>query len=241
MSTHVVEPRAKILAALSVIVATLFSDSGREVGVLTLVLLIAFSVSRVPWSRIMRNLLLVSWLALFTLGAHLLGAASAPQPLHASMQSGGIAAIRLLLVVGWGTILSYSSSPSMLITALERLLTPLSRRGVPVQSLSVVAMLSVRFLPILLDEQQMLMRTHIARGIDVTNEPLRIRLKLYALMCIPLLTHLFRRVDHLSTAMESRAFQRHAARTVLGYTRLCPADYALIAGSMLLLCWCVAL
>jgi energy-coupling factor transport system permease protein len=241
MSAHVFEPRAKILAAVFVIVATLFSDTGWEVGGLAIVLLMSFSFSRVPWNRIVRNLLLVSWLALFTLGAHLLGAASASQPLHASMQSGGISATRLLLVVGWGTILSYSSSPLTLVTALERLLTPLSRRGMPVQSLSVVAMLSVRFLPILLHEQHMLVRTHIARGIDVTNEPLRTRIKLYGLMCIPLLTHLFRRVDHLSTAMESRAFRRHAARTVLEHARLGTADYVLIAGSMLLLCWSVAL
>jgi energy-coupling factor transport system permease protein len=241
MSTHVFEPRAKMLAALFVIVATLFIDSGWEVGGLVLVFLIAFSVSRIPWSRIARNLFLVSWLALFTLGAHLLGAASASQPFHASMQSGGISAIRLLLIVGWGTILSYSSSPLSLVTGLERLLTPLSRRGVPVQSLSVVAMLSVRFLPILRHEQQMLVRTHIARGIDVTNEPLGTRIKLYVLMCIPLLTHLFRRVDLLSTAMESRAFQRHAVRTVLEHTHLRMVDYALIAGSMLVLCWCVAL
>jgi energy-coupling factor transport system permease protein len=241
MNAHVFESRAKILATVFAIVATLFSDSGWEIGGLSLVFSITLCISRVPWNRIVRNLLLVSWLALFTLGTHVLGAVSPSQPLHASLQNGGIAAIRLLLVVGWGTILTYSSSPLTLITALERLLMPLSRRGVPVQSFSVVAMLSIRFLPILLHERQMLVRTYIARGIDVTNESLKSRIKLYLLMCIPLLTHLFRRVDHLSTAMESRAFRRHAVRTVLEHTRLCAADYALIAGSMLLLCWCVAL
>lgn len=241
MSTYFFETRAKILATLCVIVATLFADSEQELGVLALVFLMTLTFSHVPWKRMLRNLLLVFWLTLFTLGAHLLGALSASQPLHASMRSGGISAVRLLLVVGWGTVLGHSSSPLTLVTAIERLLTPLSRRGVPVQSFSVVAMLSMRFLPILLHEQHMLVRTHIARGIDVTNEPLGTRIRIYVLMCIPLLTHLFRRVDHLSTAMEARAFQGHSARTVLWYDRLRAVDYTLIAGSLLLLCWGVAL
>ena len=227
------EPRAIMCAIIVTILASMMSADWREIGVLAVILLVALTLSRIPVNSIRRNLLLVSWLAFFTLGAHVFGGERAGQPLQQALQTGGIAASRLFLVVGWGTLLGHSASPLTLVAALERLLTPLRRLGLPVQSFSVVAMLSMRFLPILLHEQQMIVRTHIARGIDVTHESRIMRMKLYVLMCVPILTHLFRRVEHLSAAMESRAFQAQASRTVLTQTHLRSIDYALMAGSAL--------
>ncbi len=229
------EPRASICATVFVIMATLFSNNWYEIGGLLALLLAMLILSEVPINRFGRNLLLVSWLVVFTVGAHLIGENSAGQSLQQGVRAGGIAAFRLFLVVGWGTLLGHAASPFTLVAALERLLSPLKRIGLPVHSFSVVAMLSLRFLPILAHEQQMLVRTHIARGIDIPHEPRRTRIKLYVLMCVPLLTHLFRRVEHLSAAMESRAFQVRAARTVLRETSLRTSDYALISGSALLL------
>ncbi len=228
------EPRAVICATVVAILASLMTDDWREISVLAVILLITLLLSHVPVNRIRRNLLMVAWLALFTLGAHLFGGERAGQPLQQALHAGGMAASRLFLVVGWGTLLGHSASPLALAAALERLLTPLRRLGLPVQSFSLVAMLSMRFLPILLHEQQMIVRTHIARGIDVTHASRITRMKLYVLMCVPILTHLLRRVEHLSAAMESRAFQAQASRTVLKHTHLRSVDYALMGGSALL-------
>jgi len=198
-------------------------------------LLIVVLISNIQWRRMFRNLLLISWLALFTLGTHLWAATGTAPSFRMGLQDGGLAAARLCLVVGWGTLLGVSTSALTLVSALERLLRPLARIGLPIQSFSLVAMLSMRFLPILIDEQQMLARTFIARGIDITNEKLRNRIKFYVVLCIPLLSQLFRRVEHLSAAMESRAFQAHSSRTILWDAQPRAKDYGLITGSAILL------
>ena len=217
------------------IAATFSSTTWTEIGSLAAILLVTLRLAHVPVDRLGRNLLMVSWLALFTMGVHVIGENGAGQSLQLGLQTGGIATARLLLIVGWGTALAHSSSPLMLVTALEQLLSPLKRLGIPIQSFSLVGMLSLRFLPILIHEQQMLVRTYIARGIDIPHEPRQTRLRLYVLMCVPLFTHLLRRVEHLSAAMESRGFQVLATRTVLYQTHLRPVDYALVGGSVLVL------
>lgn len=227
------EPRTRICATVFAMLATLFSDTWPELAGLIGILLVVLIAAKVPIARVGRNLFLVAWLALFTLGAHLVGTFGGGASLQYGIQTGGIAALRLILLVGWGTVLGASASPLTLVTALEQLLSPLRRMGVPVQSFALVAMLSLRFLPILMYEQQMLVRTYIARGIDLSHESYPNRIKLYVFMCVPVLNHLLRRVEHLSAAMESRGFQARATRTVLRQTHLGLRDYALLCGSAL--------
>jgi energy-coupling factor transport system permease protein len=227
------EPRAHLCATIVIMLATLFSESWGDLGVVTGLLVVTLVMAKLSFRRLVRNLLYVSWLAVFTLGAHLIGAHAAGHSLSQGWQAGGLAGWRLMALVGWGTVLGQALSPLRLAAALERLLSPLTRLGVPVQAFGLVVMLSVRFLPILVYDHQMLVRTYIARGIDLPHAPRRARLKLYLLMGVPLFTHLLRRVEHISAAMETRAFQALAVRTVLRQTSLRARDYALIGGSFL--------
>ena len=146
-----------------------------------------------------------------------------------------LAVSQLLTVVGWVTILGCSTSPLEIVHGLERLLRPLRVLGIPVQKISIVAMLSIRFIPILLEEKHHLVRTYIARGMDVSSKNIPARLKHYVLLCVPLFNSMLRRVDHLALAMESRAFRTQADRTSLHELHMQFVDYLVLGGSMVLL------
>ena len=121
------------------------------------------------------------------------------------------------------------------MNGLERLLRPLQWLGFPVQKLSIVAMLSIRFIPILLEEGQHLVHAYIARGLDLTNGNIAARLKNSVFFCGPLFSSMIRRVEHLTLAMENRAFQAGAERSSLYEFHMKFADYSILCLSFLIL------
>jgi energy-coupling factor transport system permease protein len=96
-------------------------------------------------------------------------------------------------------------------------------------------MMSVRFLPIFFEEQQILVRAHIARGIDFSAGNFFERLKRYGVLCVSLFSSMLRRVDYLATAMDARAFRAGETRTVLCDLRMTWVDYFVLGGGIAIL------
>jgi energy-coupling factor transport system permease protein len=217
---------------LLLIVATLLTPHWKALGLMSGLCAGALYYTRTPWQRLLRNMLYISWLLLFTVLVNIWGQYHTDPSLTDALMQGGLAGGRLLGMVAWATILGTVMSPFVLVAALESLFRPLERLGVPLRTLSVVAMISLRFLPILHQEQQIVIRAHIARGIDLESGGFVQRLKLYILASVPVLTSMLRRVEYLATAMESRAFQVHESRTTLLEFRWRVYDYVLMGGAL---------
>jgi energy-coupling factor transport system permease protein len=207
------------------------------------ILALTFLVSKTSCRVYLRNVFLLSWLLLFTFIANLWGNSPAGQNMtlehgvvltSASLFSGILAVGKLSIVAGWVTILATTASPLELINGLEKLLHPLKIAGLSVSKFSIIAMLSLRFIPILFEEGHYLIHAYIARGIDLSQGNLLVRLKNYMLLCGPLFSSMLRRVDHLALAMESRAFRAGAERTSLHELRMKSADYVILCTSLLL-------
>lgn len=233
MSRTRLDPRTSILAIVLLILATLTGTHPLSFLGLGLLFLFVFVRTQTPWRIYLRNLALLSWFLLFTFFAYAWGDGTTGSGQNAL---DGLYAIgQLSLVVGWVTILANYLSPLVLVNGLERLLQPLRMFSLPVAKMSIVTMLSLRFIPILVEESQQLHQTYLARGIEIHAGNVRTRLRNYVLLCGPLLNSLFRRVEHLALAMESRAFHVETERTSSYVFRMTRVDYLLLAGTILLL------
>ena len=215
MKSVPIDPRTTCVTIILLIVATLLAPSWKSIGALAGLCICILWYIRTPWRKFVRNLLLTSWLLLFTVLVTIWGQYADTSDFPEAVLQGGLAGIRLISIIAWATILGSAMSPSVLVAALERILSPLERLGLPLRTLSLVTMISLRFLPILQQEQQTVMRAHIARGIDPDNGSLPMRLRLYTLISVPILMNMLRRVDYLAMAMEIRAFQIQHPRTTL--------------------------
>jgi energy-coupling factor transport system permease protein len=235
MQTLHLDPRTMILATTGLIVATLFSRHILALGGLVLLLIIAFVLFRTPFRRFLRNMLLLSWLLGVTFIINFWGNFEETNLSLHSVGNSLLAVARLITVVGWGTLLGAVLSPLEMVAGLERLLAPLRALRLPIHTFSLVAMLSVRFLPIFFEEQQTLMRAHIARGIDFSAGNFFERLKHYGFFCVPLFNSMLRHVDHLAIAMDARAFRVSEARTVLCDLRMTWVDCLVLGGGMMVL------
>lgn len=203
---------------------------------------IASFITKIPLWKYFRNLILLSWLLVLTFFVHVWG--NQPGGYDGTLtltqngfMEGGLALGQLVVVVGWVTILGTSSSPLELVSGLERLLHPLQRIGLPVQKFSIIVLLSMRFIPILLEEGQHLVHAYVVRGIELNRGNIITRLKNSVLLCVPLFHNMIRRVEHLTLAMENRAFQVGITRSSLYELHMRSLDYLILCLSFGVTIW----
>ena len=135
---------------------------------------------------------------------------------------GSFFCFRLATVVVSAALMTLATSPMQLTNGLERLFNPAKRIGLPVAELALMISITLRFIPVLVDEAERLRKAQVARGAEFGGHPLRRARSLLPLL-IPLFVSAFERADRLAPAMESRGYQPGLPRT---YYHRGPAFFA---------------
>lgn len=124
--------------------------------------------------------------------------------------SGGLrgfaALFRIILLVGAALVVAASTTSPELADAFVRMLSPLSRLGVPVAGLGSALSLALRFVPLMADEFQRIQLAQRVRGVDFDGGKLLDRIRKWASVFVPLIVGLFRRADRLAESMEARCY-----------------------------------
>lgn len=227
---HRLDPRVKILSLLIVSAAMLRAE-GREAVFLTLLILGVFSLCGLSPRRLVQALrpvapvlvLLFLMHALFGDGEPLLPLL--PAVTGEGLRQGGLVAWQFASLVAAGAILTMTTSPSGLVSGIERLLRPLRFLRISSHDIAVMVSVALRFVPVLFEELERMKEAQAARGADFgSGGPVR-RLRRTAALVIPLVLSAFRRADELALAMEGRGYHR-GPRTYLRELKFTRADYA---------------
>lgn len=229
------DPRTKFLTVTALIGATVCTHYVAVLMGLAVLLLISFLTVKTAWRLWGRNLLLVSWLMVYTFLMKLWGLSASAGLTWVSIQQSLLGVIQIGLMVGWGTLLGVSTSALELAAGFDAFLQPFRRLGLASSRLSTIVMLSLRFLPILHEEYQLLVKAHIARGIDFMSGTRVERIRQVIALGMPLWYNVLRRVDQLTLAMDSRAFRVQGERTGIVLSSLTCRDYLFLIGSGTLL------
>ncbi|GHO84807.1 energy-coupling factor transporter transmembrane component T family protein [Dictyobacter formicarum] len=123
------------------------------------------------------------------------------------------------------TLLTMTTRPVALIEGLTLLLSPLRRLKLPVDDFALMLLLSLRFIPTLLEEADQLMKAQVARGADITHGTARERFQSLAMFFVPLVQGVLRRASELATALDARGYQSDGPRTLLYEQPLSRLDY----------------
>ena len=119
-------------------------------------------------------------------------------------------ALRLSLLILGSSIMTLTTTPTQLTDALESLMRPLKKVHVPVHEISMIAL---RFIPILMEETDKIMKAQIARGADFESKNLIKKIKSLVPLLVPLFISAFRRANDLAMAMEARCYRGGEGRT----------------------------
>lgn len=121
--------------------------------------------------------------------------------------------IRLIYLVIGSSVMTLTTTPNQLTDGLERILRPLNKIRVPVHEISMMMSIALRFIPILMEETDKIMKAQIARGADFETGNLIQKAKNMIPLLVPLFISAFRRADDLAMAMEARCYHGGDQRT----------------------------
>ena len=122
-------------------------------------------------------------------------------------------AVRLVMLIMGSSLLTLTTTPNNLTDGMEKLFGPLKVFKVPVHELAMMMSIALRFIPILLEETDKIMKAQMARGADFESGSLIKRAKSMAALLEPLFISAFQRANDLAMAMEARCYHGGEGRT----------------------------
>ena len=141
-------------------------------------------------------------------------------------------AIRLSFLVIGSSIMTLTTTPNQLTDGMELLFSPLKKLHVPVHEIAMMMSIALRFIPILMEETDKIMKAQMARGADFENGNIIARVRNMVPLLVPLFVSAFRRASDLALAMEARCYHGGEGRTQMKPLIYKKADfiaYALLA------------
>ena len=214
---HKLDPRIKIVATMIFIIAIFFAHSLASYALVTAFVALSFAISRLPVKFILKPLWVI---IIFTMGVHIF---TTPGDVlwqygifhitKEGLYQGALMTARLVFLIVFSSLLTYTTSPIVLTDGIEHLLNPFKRIGVPAHELAMMMTIALRFIPTLLEETDRIMKAQTARGANFTSGSLLQRGKNMIPLLVPLFVSAFRRADDLATAMEARCYRGGEGRT----------------------------
>lgn len=227
---HRSDPRTKVVLTLLLMVA-LFAVQSYP----ALLLLFLFTLSLTVWagksfSHALLGLRPILWLAACAVLFNIFFIKGTPVAAfgifrHITWEGLSVSAkmvLRLILLVSSASLLTLTTTPLALMAGLEKLFRPLQRIGIPVPQLTMMLALALRFMPVIVEEAERIIKAQSSRSAAFNRGKLRQRLQSYLPLLMPLLVGIFRRGEALATAMESRCY-----RGDVGRTRMRPLSFSL--------------
>ena len=216
---HKLDPRTKLVGTIGFIVSVFLFHTFAGYAVATIFLAGMILLSKVPVKFIFKGLKTIFMLLLITIFFNMiltpgevvwkLGFIKVTKE---GLVLAGTMAIRLVYLV-IGSIMTLTTTPNQLTDGLERLLRPLNKLHVPVHDIAMMMSIALRFIPILLEETDKIMKAQIARGADFENGNLIQKAKNMVPLLVPLFISAFRRANDLAMAMEARCYHGGDNRT----------------------------
>ena len=217
---HRLDPRVKLVGTFAYLIALFVVDSW--VGYLLAALFLAAMIrlSNVPFRYIVRGMKTILFLLLITVCFNLFLTPGEViwQFGFLKMSREGLSfaikmALRLSLLILGSSIMTLTTTPTQLTDALESLMRPLKKIHVPVHEISMMMSIALRFIPILVEETDKIMKAQTARGADFDSGNIIQRAKAMIPLLVPLFVSAFRRASDLAMAMEARCYHGGEGRT----------------------------
>ena len=230
---HRLDPRVKIVCTLLYLVSLFLFRSIPGYLATTVFLIAVIRMSKVPLSYIMKGLKPIIFLLLITVLFNLFLTRSGEvlfQNWIFTITAGGLQTavymgIRLIYLIIGSSLMTFTTTPNELTDGIEALLGPLKKLRVPVHEVAMMMSIALRFIPILLEETDKIMKAQIARGADLESGNLIQRAKSMIPILVPLFVSAFRRANDLAMAMESRCYRGGEGRTKMKPLRYRSRDY----------------
>lgn len=217
---HKLDPRVKLFGTMVFIISLFINTNYIGYIVVTVLLITIVKVSAVPFKKLLRglrgiifilmisvifNILLTDGTVLVKIGIFTITAEG--------LIRGGFLAIRLIYLLFCTSIMTLTTTPNDLADGMEKAFSPLAKIKVPVHEVAMMMSIALRFIPILMEETDKIMKAQKARCADFETGGLIKKAKSMVPLLVPLFVSAIRRALDLAMAMEARCYRGGEGRT----------------------------
>lgn len=233
---HKTDPRMKLVLTFGMIVVIFVCRNFLSLALMAAFTAVAVMFSSVPLKMILKSVKPIFIILIFTAVLNIFytkGGTVYFEWWKISVTEKGVntaifTMVRIVVLVIISSLLTYTTTPTMLTDALERLLSPLGVFHIKVHTLAMMMTLALRFIPTLIEEIERIMNAQKARGADLETGSIIQRAKALVPIFIPLMVSSFRRAYELALAMTCRCYTGGEGRTRMKQMKLAPRDFIVL-------------
>lgn len=217
---HKLDPRVKLMGTLIFIVSLFLGQNLWMYIFITFCLAAVLKISKIPFKFIVKGLKAVVILIVISAAFNLFLTTGDPlitvwkiTITKQGLKTAIFMVIRIIYLIIGSSLMTLTTTPNNLTDGLEKGLGFLKYIKVPVHEISMMMSIALRFIPILIEETDKIMKAQMARGADFENGNLLKRAKAMVPILVPLFVSAFRRANDLALAMEARCYHGSEGRT----------------------------
>lgn len=217
---HRLDPRVKLGGTLLYIISLFFFRNFWGYGVALVFLAMVVRLSHVPVKFMVKGMKSILFLLLITVvfnlflipGTELVSFWRLTITVE-GLRTAVTMALRLTFLIIGSSVMTLTTTPNNLTDGMEKMMKPLKVFHVPVHEVAMIMSIALRFIPILMEETDKIMKAQIARGADFDSGSLIRRARALVPLLVPLFISAFRRANDLAMAMEARCYRGGEGRT----------------------------
>ncbi len=241
---HRLDPRIKIILTMIIIVSLFLCKNFISLAFAVAAAFVIVAISGIPFKTVLKSIKPLILIIILTAILNLLYGTGEPLFTIGSLKitlngiySAIFMAVRIVVLIIEGSMLTYTTSPTDLTDAIERLLKPLKYIKIDIHSLAMIMTIALRFIPTLIEEIEKITAAQKSRGADMESGNIIKRVKALVPIIIPLFVSSFRCASDLAYAMECRCYRGGEGRTKMKVLKTSARDYAalLIVGAFVAL------
>jgi energy-coupling factor transport system permease protein len=201
---HQINPLCKLICLLIFILITLITKNILTLIIIIIFLIVLILLSNIPIKKYINSLIFLIPFALFIFIIDIIFKIN----IIFSIKS----TIKLVLLVIYSILIMYTTKPNDLTYGLEKLFTPLKLFNVPVNELALSLSLSIRFIPIVFEQSDKILKSQISRGLDFKGN-LRTKTNKLISILFPIFKLSMQRSESIADSLDLRLYNLKRNKT----------------------------
>lgn len=217
---HRLDPRTKLAGTMFFLIAVAITKSFVGFFVCALFLTIVIKIAHVPFRFIIRGLKSIAFLLILSIGFCLFFEDGRVvfqwrfiRITYEGIRQAFFLSTKIILMIIGSSLMTLTTTPNLLTDGLEKGLGFLKKVKIPVHDMALMMSIALRFIPVLIEETDKIMKAQMARGANFESKNVFKRIVAMIPLFVPLFVSAIRRALDLATAMEARCYHGGEGRT----------------------------
>ncbi len=201
---HLLNPILKILSIIIVLISLIFINTYLELILFLLYLILALYLSKIKMTIYLKNILNLKIFILFILIVDVIFSSGIYKTIFDIYI--------VVYIVLYTALLTFTTPPTEITYGISQILK-IFNKILPVEQIALTITLALRFIPMLMEQADNIIKAQKLRGIDFNSKNLKMKLNAISTMFVPMFIISLKKADMLSDIMSIRLYDYSKSRT----------------------------